>query len=132
MNDKVLVLFLCQHNAGRSQLGAALLQHLAPGTFEVSSAGTSPSEHVSTPIAQSLEELGIDIRANVPRSVTEHDLRRADYVIAMKPNLALPIPPAGEHIVWEFPDPATWELEDVRELRDAVARRLGDWLATLP
>lgn len=132
MNDKPKVLFLCQHNAGRSQLGAALLQHIAGTEFDVSSAGLSPSANVNEAIASSLDELGMDIHANVPRAVTETDLVEADYVIAMKPNLALPVAPAGEHIVWAFPDPASWELDDVRVLRDAVASKLQDWVATLP
>lgn len=128
MTDKPKVLFLCQHNAGRSQLGAALLDHLAGAEFDVSSAGLSPSSNVNDAIASSLDELGIDIHANVPRAVTETELLEADYVIAMKPNLALPVAPAGEHIVWAFPDPASWELDDVRALRGAVEARLRSWL----
>lgn len=129
MTAKPKVLFLCQHNAGRSQLGAALLKHIADTEFDVSSAGLSPSANVNEAIASSLDELGIDIHANVPRAVTETDLLEADYVIAMKPNLALPATPTGEHIVWAFPDPASWEIDDVRVLRDAVEARLREWLA---
>lgn len=128
MTTKPKVLFLCQHNAGRSQLGAALLQHIAGTDFDVSSAGLSPSANVNEAIAASLDEIGIDIHRNVPRAVTETDLLDADYVIAMKPGLALPVAPAGEHLVWAFPDPASWEVDDVRALRRAVEARLRRWL----
>lgn len=130
MTAKLKVLFLCQHNAGRSQLGAALLQHIAGDSFDVTSAGNAPGEHVNTAVAASLLELGIDIRSNTPRLVTLEDLAEADVVISMKPNLALPATPAGDHLIWEFPDPATWEVQDVRVLRDAVLARISDWAST--
>ena len=130
MTAKPTVLFLCQHNAGRSQLGAALLEHLAGDRLTVTSAGLSPAETVNDAVAASLDELGIDIRANVPRAVTENDLDTADVVIAMKPNLALPAEPSGEYLLWQFPDPATWEVDDVRGLRDAVQARLNTWLGS--
>jgi len=118
------VLFICQHNAGRSQLGAALLEHLAPGRYTVSSAGLSPAEAVNPAVAGTVAELGLDISGRIPRPVTVEDLERADIVVLMKPGLALPSSPRGTVLQWEFPDPTAWDLEPVRPLRDAVSQRI--------
>lgn len=123
------VLFLCQHNAGRSQLGAALLELLAPGDYVVSSAGITPADAVNPAIAATIAELGLDITDRVPRAVTADDLATADIVVAMKPGLTLPATPAGRLLEWSFPDPSDWSPENVRPLRDAVARRIRDWVA---
>ncbi|MFK4759897.1 low molecular weight phosphatase family protein [Microbacterium sp. ZW T5_45] len=120
------VLFLCQHNAGRSQLGAALLEILAPGDYTVTSAGTSPAETVNPAIAATIAELGLDITSRIPRAVTPEDLATADIVVAMKPGLSLPAAPAGRYLEWSFPDPTDWTPENVRPLRDAVTARLRD------
>lgn len=120
------VLFLCQHNAGRSQLGAALLEILAPGHYTVTSAGTSPADAVNPAVAATIAELGLDISTRVPRAVTADDLDTADIVVAMKPGLALPAAPAGRFLEWSFPDPTDWTPENVRPLREAVAARLRD------
>lgn len=122
------VLFLCQHNAGRSQLGAALLEILAPGRFAVSSAGLSPADTVNPAVAATIAELGLDIADRVPRAVSAEDLTTADVVVAMKPGLSLPSAPAGRYIEWSFPDPADWTPENVRPLREAVAARITDVL----
>lgn len=122
------VLFLCQHNAGRSQLGAALLEILAPGQFTVTSAGTAPADAVNPAIAATIAELGLDISARSPRAVTTDDLATADIVIAMKPGLALPATPTGRFLEWSFPDPTDWTPEKVRPLREAVAAQLRDEL----
>ena len=87
---KPTVLFICQHNAGRSQLGAALLEHLAGGRFTAASAGLAPAETVNPAIAATVAELGMDITGRVPRAVTPADLEAADVVVLMKPGLALP------------------------------------------
>lgn len=122
------VLFLCQHNAGRSQLGAALLEILAPGQFTVTSAGTAPADAVNPAIAATIAELGLDISTRIPRAVTADDLATADIVIAMKPGLALPGTPTGRFLEWSFPDPTDWTPENVRPLREAVAAQLRDEL----
>lgn len=124
------VLFLCQHNAGRSQLGAALLEILAPDHYTVSSAGTSPADAVNPAIAATIAELGLDIAGRVPRAVTADDLATADIVVAMKPGLALPAAPTGRFLEWSFPDPTDWTPENVRPLREAVSSRIrGAFLA---
>jgi arsenate reductase len=121
---KPTVLFLCQHNAGRSQLGAALLEILAPDQYTISSAGLSPADAVNPAIAATVAELGLDISDRIPRAVTVDDLETADIVIAMKPGLALPTIPSGRLIEWAFPDPTDWTAANVRPLRDAVSEQL--------
>lgn len=124
------VLFLCQHNAGRSQLGAALLEILAPDDYTVTSAGITPANAVNPAIAATVADLGLDISTRVPRAVTTEDLATADIVIAMKPGLSLPAAPAGRFLAWSFPDPTDWTPENVRPLRDAVAAQLKDTILT--
>lgn len=118
--SKPTVLFLCKHNAGRSQLGAALLQHLAGDRYEVDSAGFAPADAVNPAIAATVAELGIDITGNAPRAVTAADIENADVVVAMKPGLQLPGTPK-RLVEWSFPDPAAWDVESVRPMREAVA-----------
>jgi protein-tyrosine-phosphatase len=124
------VLFICQHNAGRSQLGAALLEHLAPDGYIASSAGLSPAEAVNPAVAATIAELGHDISKRVPRAVTAEDLDRADVVVLMKPGLTLPSTPKGTVLQWSFPDPTAWDADAVRPLRTAVADRIQHELLT--
>lgn len=118
------VLFICQHNAGRSQLGAALLEHLADDRFRATSAGLSPADQVNPAVAATVAELGMDITARVPRAVTVDDLDAADVVVLMKPGLELPSTPRGEVLEWSFPDPESWDSEAVRPLREAVSEKI--------
>jgi arsenate reductase len=118
------VLFICQHNAGRSQLGAALLGHLGGDRFTAASAGLSPADEVNPAVAATVAELGVDISGNVPRAVTTADLDEADIVVLMKPGLALPSTPRGEVLEWSFPNPEAWDVEAVRPLREAVAAQI--------
>lgn len=120
------VLFVCQHNAGRSQLGAHLLAHTAPGRFVATSAGITPADRINPVVAESLAELGIDATAARPRAVTVGDLAAAKIVVAMKPRLTLPGPVTGELIEWEFPDPDNWGIDGVRDLRDRVRIRVEE------
>jgi arsenate reductase len=124
MTEKPTVLFLCQHNAGRSQLGAGLLEVLAGDRFTATSAGLSPADTVNPAIASTVAELGLDISDRTPRAVTVEDLENADIVIAMKPGLILPATPTGRFLEWKFPDPTDWSAESVRPLREAVAARI--------
>lgn len=122
------VLFICQHNAGRSQLGAALLQHLAGDRFVATSAGLSPADEVNPAVAATVAELGMDITDRVPRAVTSDDLDAADVVVLMKPGLALPSTPSGEVLEWSFPNPESWDADAVRPLREAVAAKIQETL----
>lgn len=124
MSDNPTILFICQHNAGRSQLGAALLEHLAGDTFTATSAGLSPAAEVNPAIAATVAELGVDISGRVPRAVTVQDLDDADIVVLMKPGLELPSTPRGEVLEWSFPNPESWDAEAVRPLREAVSDKI--------
>lgn len=128
MTSAPTVLFICQHNAGRSQLGAALLEHLAGDRFTATSAGLAPADVVNPAVAATVAELGMDITDRVPRAVTEADLHDADIVVLMKPGLQLPATPRGEVLQWEFPNPETWDADAVRPLRGAVSAKITETL----
>lgn len=124
------VLFICQHNAGRSQLGAALLEHLAGDRYSVDSAGLSPADEVNPAVAATVAELGMDISDRTPRAVTAKDLENADVVVLMKPGLELPAAPTGRVLEWSFPNPEAWDVKAVRPLREAVAHKINDAFLT--
>lgn len=124
MTTPPTVLFICQHNAGRSQLGAHLLDVIAPGEFISVSAGLNPADEINPVVAESLAEVGADTSAAWPRRVTEADLATADVVVTMKPGLRLPAPVTGQRVEWEFPNPENWDLNGVRTMREAVAARV--------
>ncbi|PZE86592.1 protein-tyrosine-phosphatase [Curtobacterium sp. PhB142] len=124
MTTKPTVLFICKHNAGRSQLGAALLELAAPDRYTATSAGISPAEEVNPSIAATVGELGLDITGRMPRRLTAGLLEHADIVVLMKPGLDLPAEPRGTVLEWSFPDPTSWSPGDVRPMRDAVAARI--------
>lgn len=131
VTEKPTVLFICQHNAGRSQLGAHLLDIVAPGQFVSTSAGLSPAAEINPVVAESLHERGADTSAARPRLVTHDDLASADVVVTMKPGLVLPAPVAGRLVEWEFPNPENWDLDGVRAMRDAVAGQVRALVAEL-
>ena len=124
MTTPPTVLFICQHNAGRSQLGAHLLDVIAPGDFISVSAGLNPADEINPVVAESLREVGADTSAGRPRRVTEADLSTADVVVTMKPGLELPAPVTGRRVEWEFPNPEDWDLNGVRGMREAVATQV--------
>ncbi|MDQ0537720.1 arsenate reductase [Curtobacterium flaccumfaciens] len=128
MTDKPTVLFICKHNAGRSQLGAALLEITAPDRYTATSAGIAPAAEVNPSIAATVAELGLDISGRTPRKVTPDLLNAADVVVLMKPGLDLPGTPSGRVLQWSFPDPDSWSPDDVRPMRDAVVARIQEEL----
>lgn len=125
------VLFICQHNAGRSQLGAHLLGVIAPDEFIVTSGGVNPADEINPVVAESLHEVGADTSRARPRRVTAADLATADVVVTMKPGLELPGPVRGRLVEWEFPNPEQWDLEGVRTMRDAVGGEVQGLVAEL-
>lgn len=125
------VLFICQHNAGRSQLGSHLLEVIAPGRFIATSGGLKPATEINPIVAEALHEIGADTTGVRPRRVTAEDLATADVVVTMKPGLDLPGPVSGRHLQWQFPDPATWDLDGVRGMRDDVSVAVRDLVAEL-
>lgn len=128
MTEKPTVLFICEHNAGRSQLGAALLEHLAADRYAARSAGLSPADGVNPAVAATVAELGLDVSGRVPRRVTSADLETADIVILMKNGIELPAEPRGDVLQWSFPNPQAWDADSVRPLREAVADKISSTL----
>nr|WP_282947947.1 heat-shock protein HtpX [Cellulomonas endometrii] len=116
------MLFVCVHNAGRSQLAAGLAAAYAGDRVTVLSAGTEPDEAVSSTVLESLDELGIDRRDQTPRLITAEIAAQADVIVALKPGLDLPDHPHVE--TWSLPDPAGWTLDGIRGLRDHIDQRV--------
>ncbi|WP_024873772.1 arsenate reductase ArsC [Saccharomonospora piscinae] len=131
MTDSPEVLFVCVHNAGRSQMAAALLQHHALGRVAVRSAGSEPEARVNPAAAQALAEWGLDITAEVPAKLSTSDVEAADVVITMGCGDACPIFPGKRYLDWDLDDPAGRDVEAVRPIRDDIDRRVRGLLAEL-
>ena len=123
------MLFVCEHNAGRSQLAAGLAAHHAAGRATVLSAGTAPDQKVSDVMLASLAELGIDRSDQVPTLITDELVQRADIIIALKPGLNIPHPAEVPYETWPLPDPANWDIDGIRPLRDHLEDRVRRLLA---
>jgi protein-tyrosine-phosphatase len=122
------VLFVCVHNAGRSQMAAALLEHRAGGRVRVRSAGSEPADEVNPVAVEAMAELGIDIAEAAPRRLEDGAVRDADVVITMGCGDACPVYPGKTYEDWEIEDPAGKSLEDVRRIRDEIDARVRDLL----
>jgi protein-tyrosine-phosphatase len=118
------VLFVCVHNAGRSQMAAALLEHHADGRVEVRSAGSTPADEVNPAVVQAMAEVGIDLSAARPKDLTEDAVRAADVVVTMGCGDACPVFPGKRYLDWELPDPSGLPVEQVRPIRDEIDRRV--------
>ena len=125
------VLFVCVQNAGRSQMAAALLDHLAEGRVHVRSAGSAPAEEINPNVVAAMSELGIDISKEFPKPMTDEVVRAADAVITMGCGDACPIYPGKRYEDWEVTDPADLDLEGVRRVRDEIRGRVEVLLAEL-
>ncbi len=121
---KPSVLFVCVHNAGRSQMAAAYLTHLAGDRVEVRSAGSAPAETVNPAVVQALAEEGIDISAEVPKVLTTEAVKESDVVITMGCGDACPIFPGKRYEDWKLDDPAGQGVAAVRPIRDDIRRRI--------
>ena len=133
MNDVPEVLFVCIHNAGRSQMASALLDHRAQGRVHVRSAGSEPADRVNPAVVEAMREVGLDVSKEFPKPLTDEVVRAADVVITMGCGDACPIYPGKRYEDWELADPAEADLDGVRRIRDEIAervRRLLDELAT--
>ena len=119
------VLFVCVHNAGRSQMAAGLLDHYAQGRVHVRSAGSTPAEEVNPEVVTAMAELGLDLTQEFPKPLTDEFVSAADVVITMGCGDACPIYPGKRYEDWELDDPADADLDDVRHIRDEIARRVG-------
>ena len=125
------VLFVCVHNAGRSQMAAALLEHHAGGRVRVRSAGTEPSDEIDPNVVAAMAERGLDVAAARPRGLRDDDLRDADVVITMGCGDACPVVPATRYLDWDLPNPAGRPLAEIRPIRDDIERRVVDLLSEL-
>lgn len=125
------VLFVCVHNAGRSQMAAALLEHHGMGRIEVRSAGSSPGIEVNPVAAEALGEWGIDIASRSPKILTNDDVVVADVVITMGCGDACPVLPGKRYLDWDLTDPAGKQLSVVRGVRDDIDRRVRALLSEL-
>jgi protein-tyrosine-phosphatase len=123
------VLFVCVHNAGRSQMAAAMLDHRAKGTVHVRSAGSDPSEQLNPAVVEAMAELGMDISAEYPKPLTDEFVQAADVVVTMGCGDACPLYPGRRYLDWELEDPAGKSLAVVREIRDEIDRRVQALLA---
>ena len=131
MSDKPSVLFVCVHNAGRSQMAAAFLQHLSGGAVEVRSAGSAPAESVNPSAVQAMAEEGIDITAEKPKILTTEAVKASDVVITMGCGDTCPVFPGKRYEDWELEDPAGKGVESVRPIRDDIKRRILGLLGEL-
>ena len=118
------VLFVCVHNAGRSQMAAGLLKHLSNGRVNVRTAGSDPADELNAVATEAMAELGIDLSQEFPKRLTDEFVRDADVVITMGCGDACPIYPGKRYQDWELDDPAGQDLPTVREIRDQIAERV--------
>ena len=131
MADKPSVLFVCVHNAGRSQIAAALMTDLSQGSVEARSAGSEPAAQVNPAAVEAMAEIGIDIAAAQPRLLTNADVMAADVVITMGCGDACPYYPGKRYEDWNLEDPAGKGVRAVRPIRDEIKRRVQALLEEL-
>jgi arsenate reductase (thioredoxin) len=125
------VLFVCVHNAGRSQIAAALLEHLGGSRVRVRSAGTEPIDRIHPAVVETMREVGIDLAGRQPRRLEDDSVGEANVVITMGCGDACPVYPGKRYQDWELPDPAGKSLDEVRLIRDEIERRVRQLLASL-
>jgi len=118
------VLFVCVHNAGRSQMAAGFLDNLADGRVSVRSAGSAPGEEINPQAVEAMAERGIDISKKLPKPLTDDGVRAADVVITMGCGDACPIYPGKRYEDWDLEDPAGKDLDTVRRIRDEIEARV--------
>ena len=131
VNDRPEVLFVCVHNAGRSQMAAALLDHHANGKVHVRSAGSDPADQLNPAVVAAMAEWGIDLSKEFPKPLTDEVVQAADAVITMGCGDACRIYPGKRYVDWALEDPAGKPVEQVRAIRDDIDRRVQALLAEL-
>jgi arsenate reductase (thioredoxin) len=124
-------LFVCLHNAGRSQMSAALFERAADGRHQALSAGTTPADRVHPEVVEAMHELGIDLSDRTPRRLTRELAEQADVVVTMGCGDECPYIPGKRYLDWDLPDPKGRPLDEVRATRDDVARRVRALIAEL-
>jgi protein-tyrosine-phosphatase len=131
MEEVPEVLFVCVHNAGRSQMAAALLDHLAEGRVRVRSAGSAPADEINPSVAAAMREVGIDLSKEFPKPLTTDAVEAADVVVTMGCGDACPVFPGKRYLDWDLDDPSGLSVEEVRPIRDEIDQRVRDLLADL-
>ena len=124
MLDKPQVLFVCVHNAGRSQMAAALTARLSGGRVSVRSAGSMPADTINPRVVEAMAELGIDLANEAPKVLSDNAVRESDVVITMGCGDACPIFPGKRYLDWQVEDPAGKPLDSVRRIRDQIQSRV--------
>lgn len=125
------VLFVCVHNAGRSQMAAALLDRHAGGRVLVRSAGSAPADEVNPAVVAAMAELGLDLSKEFPKPLTDDAVEHSDVVVTMGCGDACPVFPGKRYLDWELDDPAGKTLEEIRPIRDEIDRRVRALVAEL-
>ena len=130
-DDRPTVLFVCVHNAGRSQMAGGLLEKLAGGRVEVRTAGSDPVDEINPAAVEAMAEVGVDLSRELPKLLTTDAVREADAVITMGCGDACPVFPGKRYEDWELEDPAGKDLETVRRIRDEIDAHVRALLAQL-
>ena len=125
------VLFVCVHNAGRSQMAAALLDHHARGRVQVLSAGSAPADRVNPAVVEAMAELGLDVSKEYPKKLTTDAVQASDVVVTMGCGDACPVFPGKRYLDWQLEDPAGRGVDAVRPIRDEIDRRVRQLVAEL-
>src|SRR4051812_15677677 len=131
MSSKPTVLFVCVHNAGRSQMAAGWLRHLAGDAVEVRSAGSAPANQINPVAVEAMREVGIDITANTPRNLDHDTAESSDVLITMGCGDVCPVFPGQRHLDWKLDDPAGQGIDAVRPIRDEIRRRVEQLITEL-
>jgi len=129
--NKPSVIFVCVHNAGRSQMAAAFLTHLTLGKVEVRSAGSAPADSINPAVVEALKEVCIDISNEIPKILTTSAVEQSDVVITMGCGDACPFFPGKRYLDWVLPDPAGQGVADVRPIRDQIKKLVEELIPTL-
>ena len=125
------VLFVCTHNAGRSQMAAALLDREAAGQVRVTSAGSQPASELNPAVVAAMAEIGLDISRQFPKPLTTDKVQAAHIVITMGCGDACPVYPGKRYLDWDLPDPAGLPLDQVRPIRDQISARVRELISEL-
>ena len=131
MTKAASVMFVCVHNAGRSQMAAGYMQHLAGDRVEVRSAGTAPAETINPAVVEAMLEEGIDISQNSPKILTTEDVKDSDYVITMGCGDECPFFPGKTYLDWPLEDPAGQGVDAIRPIRDEIKSKIEGLIAEI-
>jgi arsenate reductase (thioredoxin) len=126
VSDQPTVLFVCVHNAGRSQMAAALLARRSEGRIDVRSAGSEPADRIHPGVLEAMAEIGIDLSRERPKLLSDDVVRSVDVVVRMGCGDACPVYPGTRYLDWELRDPAGLSIEEVRPIRDEIDARVRD------